>query len=63
MPNSAMLKVSWAWASVRPSATFTAGITGKNRWTASGVISAVRPSAMVKARPGLRRVRFHQDML
>src|SRR3954452_10569734 len=56
MPNSAMLKVSWARASVRPSASFTAGITGKNRWTASGVMNAVSASEMVKARPGLRRV-------
>src|SRR4051812_2386883 len=52
MPNSAILKVSCARASDRPSATFTAGMTGKNRWTASGVISAVMPSAITKARPG-----------
>ena len=62
MPNSAMLKVSWARASLSPSATFTAGITGKNRCTASGVISAIRPSAMVKARPGLRGFGCVSDM-
>src|SRR5262245_44114940 len=47
-----MLKVNCASASDNPSATFTSGITGKNRWTASGVMRATRPRATVKFRLG-----------
>ena len=38
-----------------PNAAFTAGITGKNRCTANGVISAVSPSVSAKILPGVRR--------
>ena len=46
-----MLKVSCASASDRPSATFTAGITGMNRCTASGPISEIDASASVNSGP------------
>src|SRR5580704_7288251 len=53
MPNSAMLKVSCAVASDRPSAAFTAGITGRNRCTASGPISEIEASASANSGPGV----------
>ena len=34
----------------------SAGITGMNRWTASGVISAINPSESAKPRLGMRVV-------
>src|SRR5215216_287876 len=41
MPNSEMLNASCASASGRSRAALTAGITGRNRWTVSGPISAI----------------------
>ena len=46
-----MLNVSCASASDRPSATFTAGITGMNRCTASGPISEIDASDSVNSGP------------
>jgi hypothetical protein len=54
MPNSETLNVSCAPASVRLSATFTTGMTGKNKCTASGVISETSASDSAKMRPGAR---------
>ncbi len=53
MPNSAMLNVSCASASDRPSAAFTAGITGMNKCTASGPISEIEASASANSGPGV----------
>src|SRR5947209_14934302 len=53
-----MLKLNCAAASESESATFTAGMTGKNRCTASGAMNATRPSARAKARPGTWRGNF-----
>ena len=53
MPNSAMLNVSCAVASVSPSAAFTAGITGKNKCTANGPISEIEASASANSGPGV----------
>src|ERR1700731_2156998 len=58
MANSAMLKLNCAAASESESATFTAGMTGKKRCTASGAMNATRPSAKAKARPGTCRRDF-----
>ena len=46
-----MLKVSCASASDRPSAAFTAGITGMKIWTASGPINEIDASASVNSGP------------
>ncbi len=56
MPSMATLKVSCARASEMPNATLMAGITGKNRCTASGLISAIDASANAKIRPGIMRL-------
>src|ERR1700730_1778449 len=53
-----MLKLNCAAASESESATFTAGMTGKKRGTASGAMNATRPSAKAKARPGTCRRGF-----
>ena len=58
MPNSEMLKVSCARASERPSAALTAGITGRNRWTARGPTSAIEARAKANDRPGERVISY-----
>src|SRR4029078_8541278 len=54
MQNSATLNVSYARESESPSAAFTAGMTGMNRWIASGPINEIDASARANSGPGMR---------
>jgi hypothetical protein len=66
MVKSVTLKVSSTTASEIAKADFTAGITGRKRWIASGPINVIAPSAVAKRAPvlvkGRRRVSIIQPV-